>query len=146
MSETRQPPMQGVIPYLAIESTDDAISFYKRAFAAKQWGEPARDDKGRVMNVSLEINGGILMLSGAFPEMGEPPAKGGQGITMQLVVLDGYTWWRRAVEAGCAERTPFAKQFWGDRYGQLTDPFGIRWAINEPSAENQAKAKELKPT
>ncbi len=142
----REAPMQGVIPYLAIEKTDEAITFYKRAFGALQWGDANRDDKGRVMNVALEINGGMIMLSGVFPEMGEPAARGGQGFTMQLVVLDGDSWWSRAIEAGCSVVTPFEKQFWGDRYGQFRDPFGINWAINEPSAESQAAAKDVRPS
>ncbi|MDX2236476.1 MAG: glyoxalase/bleomycin resistance/extradiol dioxygenase family protein [Hyphomonadaceae bacterium] len=146
---TEQPramPMQGVIPYLAIENTDDAIAFYRRAFGALQWGDPARDDQGRVLNVSLEINGGMIMLSGVFPEMQHVAARGGQGFTLQLVVLDGDAWWSRAVDAGCAIVTPFAQQFWGDRYGQLRDPFGLDWAINEPSAHNQAQAMEVVPS
>lgn len=146
MSEAKGMPMQGVIPYLAIEQTDEAIAFYKRAFGALQWGDAARNDEGQVMNVGLEINGGMIMLSGVFPDMGQPAARGGQGFTMQLVVLNGDLWWDRAVDAGCEVKTPFAQQFWGDRYGQLRDPFGIDWAINEPSPENQAIARELKPT
>lgn len=146
MSRSRQPPMRGVIPYLAIENTDDAIAFYKRAFGALQWGEAARDNTGRVLNVGLEINGGMVMLSGVFPEMNEPAARGGQGFTMQLVVLDGDPWWNRAVDAGCTVTKPLAKEFWGDRYGRLRDPFGVDWALNEPSPENQAKAKETTPS
>lgn len=54
--------MQGVIPYIAVASADDAIVFYERAFGAVVRGEITRGPDGRVMNVSLEINGGALML------------------------------------------------------------------------------------
>lgn len=135
--------MQGVIPYLALDDARRAIDFYQRAFGAHMVGTVTTlPGNGRVANVSLVINGGVLMLSDASPEHGHPAAKGGCGYTMQLVVTDGDLWWRRAVEAGCEVTTPFAKQFWGDRYGALRDPFGIDWAINEPSAENMAKARE----
>lgn len=138
--------MQGVIPYLAIDGAQRAIEFYKKAFGAQVFGDVAiMPGSDRVANVSLMINGGVLMISDVFPDIGQPPAKAGQGFTMQLVIEDGDMWWSRAVRAGCTVKTPFATQFWGDRYGQLLDPFGIEWAMNEPSAESRAKAKEITP-
>lgn len=136
--------MQGVIPYLAIDGARRAIEFYAKAFGAQVWGDtPNMPGTDKLANATLIINGGALMLSDHFPEMGQPPAKAGHGFTMQLVVTDGDSWWTRAVEAGCTVKTPFEKQFWGDRYGQVLDPFGIEWAFNEPSAESQAKAAEI---
>ncbi|MEQ1619263.1 MAG: glyoxalase/bleomycin resistance/extradiol dioxygenase family protein [Terricaulis sp.] len=147
MNNPNERLMQGVIPYLAIDGAQDAIAFYRKAFGALMHGDVAlMPGTERVANASLVINGGVLMLSDVFPDMGQPAAKGGHGFTMQLVVEDGDVWWNRAVEAGCEIVTPFAKQFWGDRYGQLRDPFGIDWAMNEPSAENRAKAAQLKLT
>lgn len=147
MSNPSERLMQGVIPYLAIDGAQDAIAFYREAFGALIHGEATlMPGTGRVANASLVINGGVMMLSDTFPDMGQPAAKGGQGFTMQLVVDDGDLWWNRAVGAGCTMKTPFAKQFWGDRYGQLLDPFGVEWAINEPSPENRAKAAQLKLT
>jgi PhnB protein len=137
--------MQGVIPYVAIKGADEAIAFYRRAFGAVMWEEPARQN-GRVMNASIEINGGMLMLMDEMADRGAPAAKGDAGYTLQLVVTDGDAWWTRAIEAGCTVTMPFEPQFWGDRYGRLRDPFGLDWAINEPSAENQAKAKEFAPS
>lgn len=136
--------MQGVIPYLAMTDARAAVAFYQKAFGAEVDGEitPMPGDT-RVANAGLIINGGMLMLSDHFPEMGQPAAKGGGGYTMQLVVDDGDLWWSRAVAAGCDIVTPFATQFWGDRYGQLRDPFGIDWAINEPSADNRAKSAQM---
>ncbi len=147
MSNPNERLMQGVIPYLAIDGARDAIAFYRRAFGALTHGDVAMmPGTEKVANVSLVINGGVLMLSDVFADMGQPAAKGGQGFTMQLVVEDGDLWWNRAVAAGCTVKTPFAKQFWGDRYGQLLDPFGIEWALNEPSAENREIARNLKLT
>jgi PhnB protein len=147
MSDPTEHLMHGVIPYLTFDDATAAIAFYRRAFGALMYGDAAlMPGTDRVANASLVINGGVMMLSDTFPNMGHPAAKGGRGFTMQLVVEDGDLWWSRAVEAGCEIVTPFAKQFWGDRYGQLRDPFGVDWAINEPSAENRAKAAHLKPT
>jgi len=137
--------MQGVIPYLALDDSRRAIDFYERAFGAKVFGKVTTlPNSQRVANVSLIINGGVMMLSDSFPENGEQAAKGGRGFTMQLVVTDGDLWWQRAVAAGCEVKTPFAKQFWGDRYGSLCDPFGVEWALNEPSAEHLAKSQECR--
>jgi uncharacterized glyoxalase superfamily protein PhnB len=137
--------MQGVIPYLAMENARGAVEFYIKAFGAKLDGEIATmPGSDKVANACVVINGGALMLSDHFPEMGQPAAKGGLGYTMQLVVLDGDVWWNRAVSAGCTVVTPFALQFWGDRWGQLRDPFGIDWAINEPSADNRARMAEIR--
>ena len=141
MNNPNERLMQGVIPYLAIDGALEAIAFYRKAFGALMHGEVAlMPGTERVANASLVINGGVMMLSDVFADMGQPAAKGGRGFTMQLVVEDGDLWWNRAVGAGCEIVTPFAKQFWGDRYGQLRDRFGIDWALNEPSPENRAKA------
>ena len=31
-----------------------------------------------------------------------------------------------------AVKMPLALAFWGDKYGQLQDPFGVNWALSEP--------------
>jgi uncharacterized glyoxalase superfamily protein PhnB len=82
--------MQGVIPYLALADARAAITFYETALGAELVGDVATMPGGsKVANASLAINGGVLMLSDAAPEDGQSPARGGQGITMQLVVDDG---------------------------------------------------------
>jgi uncharacterized glyoxalase superfamily protein PhnB len=128
--------MQGVIPYLSIDGAERAAAFYKNAFGAIQHGDAVKDEAGRVMNLTLEINGGILMLMDTFPEFcdGEGEAATSRGSTLQLVTHEGDLWWNRAVEAGCEVTKPFTPEFWGDRYGRLRDPFGLAWAINEPGA------------
>jgi uncharacterized glyoxalase superfamily protein PhnB/uncharacterized protein YndB with AHSA1/START domain len=133
--------MKGVIPYLGLADADAAITFYRQAWGAQVLGEAVRDDAGRIMNVGLDINGGVLMLMHHMPEFNEPPAKGSHNQTLQLVVSDGQGWWDRAVAAGCTVTMPFERQFWGDRYGRLTDPFGMHWAINETSAAAQARVE-----
>jgi uncharacterized protein YndB with AHSA1/START domain/uncharacterized glyoxalase superfamily protein PhnB len=123
--------MKGVIPYLGLGDADAAIAFYERAFGARVVGQAVRNEAGQIMNVGLEINGGVLMLMHDRPELSP-------NLTLQLVVRDGPGWWDRAVAAGCTVTMPFDRQFWGDRYGRLADPFGLHWAINEPGASAQA--------
>lgn len=127
------PLSPGVIPYLTMEDANAAVEFYERAFAAKVIGRMPGQDGKRLMHCHLEINGGALMLSDNFPEMGLPPVRRSSSDTMQLVVSDGDLWWNRAIKAGCKEKLPFNVAPWGDKYGQLTDPFDVTWAINSPA-------------
>lgn len=125
----------GLTPYLRVDGAIKAGAFYKRAFGAEIAANMPPDDTGRTMHVHLYVNGQSLMLSDAFPEHGVP-LKEQQGYTLMLPLrateLDA--WWKRAVEAGCTIAVPLADQFWGDRYGQLRDPFGVTWALNAPAS------------
>jgi len=96
-----QSVMRGVIAYLTIENADAAMRFYGRAFDAKLWGQPARDDAGRILNASLLVNGGVVMLMEAMPDHGAPAARAGQGVLLQLVAHDGEAIFTRAAAAGC---------------------------------------------
>lgn len=125
------PASAGVVPYLMSRSAAEAIAFYKRAFGAEEL-ERQQDDTGkRVMHCHLRINGGSLMVCDCFPEYGHP-WKEPQGTTLTMQVDDIDMWWKRAVDAGCVVTMPLQKQFWGDRYGALVDPFGHAWAMNAP--------------
>lgn len=127
------PATQGVIPYLTIDGASDAAAFYRKAFGAIEVARIPAEDGKRLMHCHLEINGGALMLSDSFPEMGGGNVQRSQSYVMQLVVSEGERWWNRAVQSGCAEKVPFKVAPWGDKYGQLTDPFGVTWAINSPA-------------
>ena len=130
--------MTGVIPYLGIKNAGEAIEFYKRAFGAVVIDPPVKDEEGLIMNTGLAINDGVLMLMDRMEQFGDSPSGVGPNLTMQLVVADGKAWWDRAVEAGCEITDPYGTKFWGDDYGRLKDPYGIEWAILQPSAEQQA--------
>jgi PhnB protein len=80
------------------------------------------------MHCSMKINGSDLMMSDSFPEYGAPFVPP-QGFNLHLQVDKPDFWWKRAVDAGCTVTMPLEKQFWGDIYGQLKDPYGITWAI-----------------
>lgn len=129
--------MQGVIPYLSLPGRCGAAAdFYMKAFAARDIGRmPMEGEPGRFMHLQLEINGGALMLTDhagtedASAGGGEPPVLRGH---LQLVVPDGQVWWDRAVAAGCTVLAPYERQFWGDCWGLLADPFGLRWAVLTP--------------
>jgi PhnB protein len=122
----------GVAPYLSVSSATAASDFYQRAFAAREVSRYPVDDKGRTMHIHLYINGGSVMLSDPYPEYGHP-LKDPQSFSLHLQVDDVDTAWNRAVEAGAEVIMPLEVQFWGDRYGQLRDPFGVTWSIASPA-------------
>jgi PhnB protein len=126
--------LSGVTPYLSVKGAIAASEFYVKAFGAKVVGCYPPDEKGRSCHVHLHLNKGSLMLSDFFPEYGHgetTPAS----FNLMVQVDDIDQWWSRAVAAGAEVVTPVSKMFWGDRYGQLRDPFGVMWAFNEPAAE-----------
>jgi uncharacterized glyoxalase superfamily protein PhnB len=121
----------GVIAYLSLDGAIKATEFYKKAFAAEVAQVHPADDKGRTMHAHLYINGSSVMLSDPYPEHGHPyvPAA---GFSLMLPVKDVDGWYKRAMDAGCTAVMPPQDMFWGDRYGQLKDPFGVTWALNGP--------------
>ena len=122
----------GVVPYLTVDGATKAAEFYVRAFGAVEVGRQPVDDQGRTMHVHLYVNGGSLMLCDAYPEHGHP-LKMPQGFNLLLRVDDVDASWTRAVQAGAEIVMPLQDMFWGDRYGQLRDPFGVTWALAAPS-------------
>jgi uncharacterized glyoxalase superfamily protein PhnB len=125
------PVKGGVIVYLQVDGAMRAAAFYQRAFGAELAAALPEDDKGRTMHVHLYINGTSVMLSDAFPEHGHPLEQP-QAFTLTLQVDDIDAWWQRAVDAGAEIVMPIEDMFWGARYGQIRDPFGVRWAMNQP--------------
>lgn len=121
----------GVVPYLTVDGATKAAELYKKAFAAEVAAIHPPDEKGRTMHVHLYINGASVMMSDAYPEHGHP-FKEPAGFSILLPVDDIDAWYKRAVEAGCTAIMPPQEMFWGDRYGQLKDPFGVIWAMNSP--------------
>jgi PhnB protein len=128
-----QGPNGGLTPHLTVKGAKDAIKFYKKAFgASERMVMPAEDGK-RLMHAHIEINGASLMLADDFPEFhGGRATPKPASVTMHLQVDDADKWWARALKAGAKVKFPIADQFWGDRYGQVADPFGHSWSIGAP--------------
>ncbi|MGZ9099100.1 MAG: VOC family protein [Brevundimonas sp.] len=129
-----QGPTTGVAPHLTIPSRGGqaAIEFYTRAFGAEELRRHMAEDGERLMHAYLVINGGPVMLNDEFPEFSGEQDIVPKGVTIHLQVDDADEWWNRAILAGGVPLFPIADQFWGDRYGQLRDPFGHTWSIGSP--------------
>lgn len=121
----------GVVPYLTVSNASEASVFYQRAFGATEVYRVPVDEKGRTMHIHLYVNGGSLMLCDPYPEYGHP-LQPLQGFNLNLQVTDIDAWWGRAVAAGAEIVVPVSEMFWGARYGQVRDPFGVIWAFNQP--------------
>lgn len=129
IDDTEPPrPLGGVVPYLTVDGASRAARFYGEAFAAREVYRQPEDDQGRTMHIHLHVNGSSLMLCDAYPEYGRAAEKHG-GYTLTLAVDDVDGWWARALGAGVGVIVPLERTFWGDRYGEVRDPFGVRWAI-----------------
>ena len=131
---TQQGPTGGVAPHLTIPSRGGqaAVEFYQRAFGAEVLRTMPAEDGERLMHAHLRINGGSVMLHDEFPEMNGEQDIQPKGVVLHLQVDDADEWWNRAILAGGVPVYPLADQFWGDRYGQLKDPFGHSWSIGSP--------------
>lgn len=131
---TDQGPTAGLTPHLTIPSRggEAALEFYGRAFGAEVARKMHAEDGERLMHAHLVINGASLRLHDEFPEYGHTPDSTPVGVTLHLQVDDADAWWDRALSAGAVPTQPLADQFWGDRYGQLKDPFGHCWSIGAP--------------
>jgi len=120
----------GAVAYLNVDGAVKAVDFYKRAFGAELASMMPPDKKGRTMHAHLYINGSSVMLSDFYPEHGHAKVDP-QGFLIMLPTQNIDADYQRAVDAGATAKMPPADMFWGDRYGELVDPFGVHWAFNQ---------------
>lgn len=122
--------MHTLTPHLVCAGAAEAIEFYKKAFNAV---ELRRMDgpQGKLIHAEVRIGDSVLMLVDEFPEMGAkgPKSMEGSPVTLHLYVEDADATAAQAVAAGARVTMPVDEAFWGDRYGQLEDPFGHRWSV-----------------
>ncbi|MES2692822.1 MAG: VOC family protein [Verrucomicrobiota bacterium] len=125
-----QDGMHTVTPHLVCAGAADAIEFYKKAFGATEVARMPTPD-GKLMHGSVMIGDSMVMLVDEFPEMGclGPKARNGSSVTIHLSVPNVDEFYAQAVKAGAIARMPVQDMFWGDRYGQVEDPFGHSWSI-----------------
>jgi uncharacterized glyoxalase superfamily protein PhnB len=118
-------------PGLVVHNAAEAIEFYKRAFGARELARMPTPDGQKVWHAELQIGDSRLMLGDEMPGMGSrsPKSLGGTASSIHLYVEDADAAVERAVEAGATVTMPLEDAFWGDRYGQVTDPFGHSWGI-----------------
>ncbi|MCM3923749.1 VOC family protein [Frankia sp. AiPs1] len=117
-------------PYLCVDGAAAAIEFYASVLGATERMRLAGPGD-KVAHAELAFGDSVLMISDEFPEMGalSPASVGGSPVTISLYVEDVDAAYDRALAAGATAVRPVTDQFYGDRSGQFTDPFGHRWSI-----------------
>lgn len=138
-----------ITPHIVVQGAERAAAFYADAFGAEEIDRIPVPD-GRLMSVRLQLGSSMLHLADEFPEMGvlAPPSIGGTAVVLALEAEDAEAAFARAITAGATVRTPLADMFWGERHGQVEDPFGHRWNVGQhlrdvPHDEVVAAAAEL---
>jgi PhnB protein len=118
-------------PYLIIGGAAKAIEFYKQAFGAQELFRMA-DPSGKIGHAEIKIGDSPIMLADEHPEMGHkgPKSLGGSPVSLMLYLRDVDAVVAQAVAAGATVVRPVENQFYGDRSGTLTDPFGHIWTVS----------------
>jgi PhnB protein len=118
-----------VTPYLAIKGAAEAIEFYKKAFGATELFR--MEHEGKIGHAEIKIGDSPVMLADEHPEMGHlsPKTLGGSPVGLMIYVDDVDTIFKRAIESGAVQLKPLQDQFYGDRSGTLTDPYGHVWTV-----------------
>lgn len=141
-----------VTPYLIVNGAAKALDYYKMAFDAQELMRMPGPD-GKIAHAEIQIGDAKLMLADEAPQMGHmsPTTLGGSGTGLMLYVTDVDDTFQRAVAGGAAVTQPVKDQFYGDRSGTITDPFGHRWTIathveDVSPAEMQRRMQEAMKT
>ena len=136
-----------VTPYLVVKGAAAALDYYKKAFGATETFRMA-DPSGAIRHAEIKIGDSMIMLSDEAPEMGYrgPQALGGSPVGIMLYVEDADKRFNQAIAAGGKVKSAVQDQFYGDRSGTLTDPFGHVWTIathkeDVSSAEMERRAQ-----
>ena len=137
--------MHAITPHIVVRGAEQAAEWYVRALGAEERSRVPLPD-GRLLSVELRFGDSTVVLADEFPELDvvSPETIGGTAVVLHLASDDVDTLWQRALEAGAEVVHPLADQFWGERQGQIADPFGHRWNLAQPlrkvSPEELARA------
>jgi PhnB protein len=121
-----------ITPHIVVRDAARASEWYQRALGAEERSRIPLPN-GKVMTVELRFGDSAVMIADEFPEQGivSPLTLGGTYGALQIATNDVDTLWRRALDAGAEVFHPLADTFWGERHGQIIDPFGHRWGLSQ---------------
>ena len=119
-----------ITPHIVVREAGRAAEWYKRAFGAEERGRIPVPG-GKFMQIELWFGDSAVMVADEFPDAGILSAQsiGGNPVVLHISTENVDALWQRALEAGAEIAQPLQEQFWGDRYGQIRDPFGYRWGL-----------------
>lgn len=121
-----------ITPHLTVRDAKGAIEFYKKALGAQQLHVSLMPD-GKVMHATLKIGDSVIMMNDEFREMGgtSAPRADAAAVTLHIYVDNVDKLFQQATAAGATVKMPLQDQFWGDRYGIITDPYGFQWSLGQ---------------
>src|SRR4030095_14171409 len=121
-----------ITPHLVVDGEAQAADWYQQAFGA-QVGAKIPVPGGKFIQIEVRVGDATVMLADEFPDLGvlSPLTLGGTYGALAIPTDDADAWGDRAVAAGATVHQPLQDMFWGDRHGQLIDPFGHRWGISQ---------------
>lgn len=126
------PGKHSLVTYLTVRGAAQAIDFYKHAFGAVEVMRMPGPDGFSIMHAEVTIGDSALFVMDEMPQMGcsaPPTVNGANTASLHLYVADVDAAYQQAIDAGAKPGMPVADMFWGDRYGQVIDPFGHRWGL-----------------
>ncbi len=118
-----------VTPSITMRDTEKAVEFYKRAFGAELVGGLMRGPDGKVMHTEIRIGNSLIRMNDEVMGSRSAETQGGSPISFYLYFEDADAVYQRAVAAGAQGAMPCTDMFWGDRVGQVIDPYGLRWNV-----------------
>ncbi len=120
-----------VTPVLVVKGAEQAIEFYKTAFGAKELNRAYMPESNIILHAEIQIGDSRIMLNDEFPEMNckSPQSVGGASTALYIYVKDVEKIFAQATDAGAKVTMPLMDAFWGDRTGQLVDPYGHIWSF-----------------
>src|SRR3989441_3918427 len=132
-----------VTPYLFITGTAEALEWYKKAFNAKEVRRQTTPE-GTIMHAQIRIGDSVVMMSDGMDtgNVRSPKSLGATTSTMHIYSKNVDKLFQQALDAGAKVTMPLDNQFWGERYGQLTDPFGHHWSLSEQIKMSKAERDE----
>ena len=119
-----------ITPHIVVRDAERAVAWYAQALGAEERSRIPLPG-GKLMSVELAFGDSTVMLADEFPEAGvlSPLSVGGTSVVLNISTDDVDALWQRALDAGAEVLHPLADAFWGERHGQITDPFGHRWGL-----------------
>ena len=141
--------MPTLTPHIVVRDAGRAAEWYTQALGAQTRGR-IRVPDGRYMQIELVFGDSVVMIADEFPEFGavSPQTLGGTYGALAISVDDVDSAWQRALDNGATEFHPLQDAFWGERHGQVIDPFGHRWGLAQKiedvdAAEVQRRAEAM---
>jgi PhnB protein len=119
-----------ITPHIVVREAGRAADWYKQALGAEERSRIPVPG-GKFMQIELWFGDSAVMIADEFPEAGvlSPQSIGGNPVVLHFSTENVEALWKRVIEAGAEVVQPLEDQFWGDRYGQIRDPFGYHWGL-----------------